>query len=135
MECPSLEDFRARFNEFESIPDAKVEMFLSDACNFFDYELFDTLECWESVILYYAAHLLTLSLRAAQDANNGIVPPSPAGAITASSAGGLSVSYSITAGRTTQESWLQSTPYGNFVLNLTSTCININRVATPNFSC
>lgn len=135
MECPSLSDFRNRFSEFENIPDVKVEMFLEDACNFYDYEMFTTVECWESTVLYYAAHLLTLSLRMARDSENGIIPPSPAGAVTASSAGGLSVSYGGMAGRTVQDAWLQSTPYGIFVLNLTSTCLNINRVATPNFSC
>lgn len=135
MECPTLVDFRARFDEFTEIPDAKIEMFLTDSCNFLDYELFVTVECWESTVLYYAAHLLTLSLKTTRDSKNGIVPASPIGALTASSAAGLSVSYGGTVGRTPQDSWLQSTPYGTFVLNLTSTCMNTNKVATPTFSC
>jgi len=108
-DCPTLAEFRARFPEFDSEPDARVQTMIDDACGYLSDSGFGP--AWSRAALYYAAHLLSLAIRATAAAAAG-TQPAPSGAVSASSAGGLSISFASPPVTDTVEAWYQSTIYG-----------------------
>jgi len=59
---PTVGDFRKRFPEFSQVPDATVDMLISEASMWVDYDWM--LPDYQLAILYYAAHIASRSLRA-----------------------------------------------------------------------
>lgn len=131
-DCPTTADFKARFPEFGSTPDATIQIYLGDACGYLDAAAWG--ECWTRAVLYYTAHLLTISQRATSQASSGsagTMPPS--GSVVSSSANGLSVSFANAAPKTGREAWYQSTFYGQQFLVLIDECIDISSITGGDF--
>jgi hypothetical protein len=124
-DCPDISVFRARFPEFDPVADATVQMYLDDACGYLSPDAFG--DCWERAVLYYAAHLLALAYNRCSSIEAATKPPA-SGAVSGSSAGGLSVSFASGSPKDTTEAWYQQTGYGQEFLVLASECVEITRI-------
>lgn len=114
--------FRIRFPEFADeteYPDARIQMFLDDAANFYmgTDELrwcgkYDVAQC------YLAAHLLTIGTSTeAGDTNT------KAGPISSKSAGGVSVTRTVSSKtRSDADEFYMGTVYGQQYINLRNMC-------------
>lgn len=98
-------DFKVRFPEFDSIVNARVQLFLDDAQGELDEDAWDT--AYERGVFYLAAHLLAQGEATASGVN-------PAGVLPLSSAAvdGESIGFARAAlsGQTSQ--YWQATQYG-----------------------
>lgn len=122
-DCPTTADFRVRFPEFtEAIAtEAQVQLFLDDACDHLDQAALG--DCWERAVLYYAAHLLTISIRTGAAVGiGGVANVGAAGAVTSSGADGLNISFGSSSPGSGTEAWYQSTPYGQQFLVIVDEC-------------
>lgn len=116
--------FRVRFSEFSDetiLPDAKLQLYLDDAANIY-MGLDESRWCgkYDYAQAYLTAHLLTVA--------NGTSfgdSSSKAGVVSASSAGGVSVTKSVTPkARSNQDDFLASTSYGQIYLSVRSLCFS-----------
>lgn len=116
---PTLENFRALFEEFASVADAKIQLFLDEAI-----EKMNSDECYGTATLYRAAHELALNLQATDSEN-----VSGAGALTSASADGLSVSFAqVDWANSADGSYWAKTPYGQKYMQLIYECSGGSRV-------
>ena len=116
---PTLENFRALFEEFASVADAKVQLFLDEAI-----EKMNSDECYGTATLYRTAHELALNLQATDSDN-----VSGAGALTSASADGLSVSFAqVDWANSADGSYWAKTPYGQKYVQLIYECSGGSRV-------
>lgn len=100
----SADDFVERFPEFESVEEARIELFLDDAALELDTSRWgDRYDKGQALL---AAHYLTLSLKAASGAT------SSAGAVSSKSIGDVSVSYAVASSLSKTEDFYSSTIYG-----------------------
>lgn len=126
-DCPTIVDFRTRFPEFtvDVAPDAMVQAYLDESCSFLNEGRFGE-DCFPRAVLYYSAHLISLSIRTTKQAQSSADQISPAqqiGGISGSSAGGLSVSFSGATPKSGSEAWFQLTPYGQYFLHILESCV------------
>jgi uncharacterized metal-binding protein len=116
---PTLENFRALFEEFASVADAKVQLFLDEAI-----EKMNSDECYGTATLYRTAHELALNLQATDSDN-----VSGAGALTSASADGLSVGFAqVDWANSVEGSYWSKTPYGQKYMQLIYECSGGSRV-------
>lgn len=116
---PTLENFRALFEEFASVADAKVQLFLDEAI-----EKMNSDDCYGTATLYRTAHELALNLQATDSDN-----VSGAGALTSASADGLSVSFAqVDWANSADGSYWAKTPYGQKYIQLIYECGGGSRV-------
>lgn len=129
VECPTIAEFRARFPEFELVPDDSVQVYLDDACGVLSKALFGE-TCWKRAAFYYSAHLLSTALRTRANSQNGVTSAEEAGLITGSSVGSLSLSYEGSGGeKSGAETWFDGTPYGRQFFVIAGECVNYNTLA------
>ncbi len=118
----TISDFRARFPEFSDnseYPDPRIQLFLDDAtldigtdegrwCNYYNVAQ-----------SYLAAHLLTVGTKTEVGGSSA-----SSGPISSKSAGGVSVSYSVTTNnnRSTLDDFYMSTSYGQRFITLRNRC-------------
>ena len=115
---PTLENFRALFEEFASVADAKVQLFLDEAI-----EKMNSDECYGTATLYRTAHELALNLQATDNDN-----VSGAGALTSASADGLSVSFAqVDWANSAEGSYWSKTPYGQKYMQFIYECSSGSR--------
>jgi hypothetical protein len=87
----TVADFRARFSEFDSVPDATVQIFLDDAELCVDEDRWG--KFYDIGILYLAAHELQLDLKAKQVGSLGSL--NVAGPISARTADKVSYTRAV----------------------------------------
>ena len=107
-----LADFRARYPEFDTTTDERVQVFLDDAALEMSESVWNTL--YDRGQLALTAHLLTLSNKTATGATG------PSSAVTGRSVGDVSVSFGTAAVKDKQDEYLSSTSYGQEYLRLGS---------------
>lgn len=104
--------FKARFPEFDSIDDARVQIFIDQAICLIDKDRWDNTACglFDLGVSYLAAHLLKLS----EIASTIPITTIPgAGNVTQKKAGDVSVSYGgFTNLKTFNAEWYARTLYG-----------------------
>ena len=114
--------FRVRFPEFAdeaTYPDDRIQLFLDDAVEF-HLGSKETRWCgkYDYAHAYLAAHLLVAANRTA-----GGDTSIRQGPISSKSAGGVAVSYAVTAKeRSNSDDTLASSPYGERFLSIRNTC-------------
>ena len=96
--------FKARFPEFASVSDARVQVFIDDA----ELELNET--CWGDLynkgLSYLTAHFLSLG----EGSSNG--DANPQNVLTSRSVGDVSVGFQAASTLSTDEAYFGSTVYG-----------------------
>lgn len=106
----TAEEFRARFSEFDGVPDARVYLELEEA----EADVSESFgDLRRRAIAFLAAHRLATSV----DESGALVPDQP-GAITSATADGVSSSYAMPAGISGPDINLWSTQYGQRFLDL-----------------
>jgi hypothetical protein len=96
-----LDDFRAKFPEFESVPDDVINSIIAEYRCYYNFG-YDEHCCKQTAILYLIAHLVYLQ----QNPTN-----SPIREASSQSVGSVSVSFGLTS-KTAYEAFFNSTPYG-----------------------
>ena len=115
----SVTQFRARFPDQAEYSDERIQLFLDDAANIY-MGLNESRWCnnYDTAQAYLAAHLLTVGT--ATEAGDS---SANAGPITSKSAGGVSVSKSVTTkDRSDADDFYMSTSYGQQFLNIRNMC-------------
>ena len=106
MNPPTVADFRLRYLNFASVPDATVQYWLDDAARF-------VTEAWGGdyapALMAYAAHQLALAGMEAQAGGAGATLP---GGVTSFRSGSLSVSVSDTVASAWASGSWRATRYG-----------------------
>lgn len=129
MSCPTLEEFRARFTEFSTVPDDKVNTFITEGCDALSESILG--DCFWRAALYYIAHILAVSIRTTNLTEQAgyIAPSEKAGMIVSSAADGVSVSYQASNTKLSQSgAWYSTTPYGRQFLVIADECGSIGKV-------
>lgn len=110
-----LAKFRVRFPEFVGETDARINLYIDDACEIF--------ACCETPILYLAAHLLTLDN--ASDigvAGSGGVNDGGNGVVASEAVGAVNTSYKNVADANTKDVFYETTPYGRRYIQGRNAC-------------
>lgn len=130
---PTLVNFRALFPEFDSVAEASVYLYLDN--NSLLLSSVSWGNCWGRAVLWLSAHEIALSQnrQASFTSANGLVitPAAQSGAVSSSSAGGLSAGFTTSLSQTSgndNKTWLQSTVYGQRYAALKKQCLSQGRV-------
>jgi hypothetical protein len=104
-------DIKLRFPEFNSVDDAKIQLFIDDATATTNSKCPN----YDLMVSYLTAHLLTLATKTDSDDSSTTKP------VVSESVGDVSVSYGGTAGKANDSFY--STAYGQRYLDLRKNCI------------
>jgi hypothetical protein len=105
-------DFKARFPEFGSVPDSRVQFWLDDAV----LEVGESAwgELYEKGVFLLAAHLLSLDqINQDEDGSGGVT-----GNVNSRSVGDVSVSFAKATSDSSSDDWYLQTSYGSEYLRL-----------------
>lgn len=106
-------DFKIRYPEFDSIPDARVQFMLDDAALEVSEARWDTL--YEKGSMLLAAHFLQLDLNRQETEDDD---SSEEGNLASKSIGDVSYSFAKAASESTSDDWYLQTSYGTEYLRL-----------------
>ena len=108
-------DFKIRYPEFDTIDDARIEMFIADAQCDFDCSKLPNNDCGANIctriICALTAHVVFIDIQTSNNEGGG------AGTVQSKSVGQVSVTYSIKTSSTFEEYYKQ-TKYGLEYLTL-----------------
>ncbi len=121
-------DFKIRYPEFDSIPDARVQFMLDDAALEVSEARWDTL--YEKGSMLLAAHLLQLDLNRQETEDDD---SSEEGNLASKSIGDVSYSFTKAASESTSADWYLQTSYGTEYLRLKKR-VGMGVVAVTNVS-
>ncbi len=121
-------DFKIRYPEFDSIPDARVQFMLDDAVLEVSEARWDTL--YEKGSMLLAAHLLQLDLNRQETEDDD---SSEEGNLASKSIGDVSYSFTKAASESTSDDWYLQTSYGTEYLRLKKR-VGMGVVAVTNVS-
>ena len=107
----SAANFKLRYTEFDSVDDARVEIFLDDAALEISESIWGTL--YSRGVYALTAHLLTLNDKSAAGGGSSTVGP-----VTSRAVGDVSVSFGLAAVKSKSDEYLGSTLYGSEYLRL-----------------
>jgi hypothetical protein len=105
-------DFKIRFEEFESVPDSKIQFWLNDALLEVGESAWS--ELYEKGVFLLAAHLLSLDLSNQDEDESG----GATGNVTSRSVGDVSVSFAKATSDSSSDDWYLQTSYGTEYLRL-----------------
>lgn len=105
--------FKTRFPEFDSVTDARIDLFIADAVVELEESSWGTR--YDIALSYLTAHLLALANETASGNTGGIGP------VASASADGLSVSYSRPTYSSTTSAYWESTSYGREFMRIKRT--------------
>ena len=100
----TVSDFKTRFSNYSAVADALIQAMIDEAVLILNATYWGNK--YDTGLLYYSAHLLTLDLKASAGATGSV------GAVSGKSVDGVSVSYSVPSGGGSNDDWLKSTVYG-----------------------
>ena len=110
-----LPEFRVRFPEFDGESDAKVLLYLGDACAIFS--------CCTKATIYLAAHLLSLDLVSGTgEAGEGGGVDGGNGVVASESVGSVSTSYKNGSDANAKDVFYETTPYGRKYIQFRNAC-------------
>ena len=110
-------DFKARFTEFNSVDDARIDLFIEDA-------YLQVGSTWGKLqdlgVLYLSAHLLTLATKSASGISSAV------DTVASKSVEGVSISYATQSPTNDKQAYYMTTTYGQRFLEL-SKMVNVGR--------
>lgn len=98
-------EFKARFPEFDSVDDSRIQVFIDDAELELDEGVWGT--WYEKGLAYLTAHFLTIANQTAAGASG-----STGGPVASRSVGDVSISFARGASTGATEDYFNSTSYG-----------------------
>ncbi|QQP86939.1 DUF4054 domain-containing protein [Entomomonas asaccharolytica] len=122
-----LDDFRARYPEFDSISDGRINVFIEDAQLQVSAKIWGKL--YQQGVLALAAHLLKSNPNANGSGSGGNGSPFP---VSNKSAGSLSIGYAVPTVSDNDDSSYMLTIYGQRYLQLRKlVAVHIKVIAWP----
>jgi len=109
----TVAEFKIRFPEFDSTPDATVQLFLDDAVVMLNESYWG--EKYDLGISYYTAHCLSLASKSSSGASGSVAP------VSGKAVDGVSVSFATSGVNNPGEQFYSSTTYGQRYLVLVAT--------------
>ena len=101
--CPSVNDFKQRYPEFSQVTNQRVQVFLTEACEYLDEMRAEPF--YKKLVLLLTAHHLSLS-EGYQEGNAG------EGLVSSMSDAGASISFATPTPTSNIDYFFQKTPYG-----------------------
>lgn len=120
----TVSEFRTRFPEFSDsaeYSDARINLFIDDTTLYIGNQENHWCGHYNKAQAYLAAHLLVSATET--EASGGVGTSAKVGVVTSKSAGGVSVTRSVsTKERSDQDEFFMTTPYGQNYIVIRSTC-------------
>ena len=116
---PDLATFRVLFPEFSTVPDATVQVYLSENGGGFSTTAWG--RCYAKAVLYYTAHELSLSLNRQASSTGGVV--SQTGVLLSGHEEGIAFAFAPMSASGATAQWLAQTPYGQAYAALQRQCL------------
>jgi hypothetical protein len=114
-----LATFRALYPEFDGVPDATVNLYLTDSLETLSESAWG--RCYAKAAMLYTAHELSLALSRQASAVGGVAPQT--GLLQSGSEEGISFAFARTPAANASSEWLGQTPYGQGYAALQRQCL------------
>ena len=125
-----LVTFKILFNEFDSVPDVKIQLYIDDAKDALDKSAWGL--CYDKAVLWLTAHNLSMSMQRnanSSEDENGNIELAQTGVLTNATADGLTVGFAASPSASSDGGyWYAQSTYGQRYLALMKECLSPARI-------